>query len=51
MLYVLNRLLLLRRRRHHYGLVLAVGDLLAVLGGWFSGLPTAVYLVAYSSHY
>ena len=51
MLYVLNRLLLLRRRRRHYGLVLAVGDLLAVLGGWFSGLPTAVYLVAYSSHY
>ncbi|MCT0228283.1 lipid-A-disaccharide synthase-related protein [Synechococcus sp. CS-1331] len=51
MLYVLNRLLLLRRRRRHYGLVLAVGDLLAVVGGWFSGLPTAVYLVAYSSHY
>ena len=51
MLYVLSRLLLLRRRRRHYGLVLAVGDLLAVLGGWFSGLPTAVYLVAYSSHY
>ena len=50
-LYVLSRLLLLRRRRRHYGLVLAVGDLLAVLGGWFSGLPTAVYLVAYSSHY
>ena len=51
MLYVLSRLLLLRRRRRHYGLVLAVGDLLAVVGGWFSGLPTAVYLVAYSSHY
>ncbi|MCP9807635.1 lipid-A-disaccharide synthase-related protein, partial [Cyanobium sp. T1B-Tous] len=50
-LYVLGRLLLLRRRRQAYGLVLAVGDVLAVLGGWLSGLPTAVYLVAYSSHY
>jgi uncharacterized protein (TIGR03492 family) len=49
--YVLGRLLLLRRRRQAYGLVLAVGDVLAVLGGWLSGLPTAVYLVAYSSHY
>ncbi|MBD2423630.1 lipid-A-disaccharide synthase-related protein [Cyanobium sp. FACHB-13342] len=51
LLYVLGRLLLLRRRRQGYGLVLAVGDVLAVLGGWLSGLPTAVYLVAYSSHY
>jgi uncharacterized protein (TIGR03492 family) len=51
LLYVLGRLLLLRRRRQAYGLVLAVGDVLAVLGGWLSGLPTAVYLVAYSSHY
>jgi uncharacterized protein (TIGR03492 family) len=51
MAHVLAQLLLLWRRRRHYGLVLAVGDLLAVLGGWLSGLPTAVYLVAYSSHY
>ncbi|MCP9943264.1 lipid-A-disaccharide synthase-related protein [Cyanobium sp. ATX 6E8] len=51
LLYVLGRLLLLRRHRRHYGLVVAVGDVLAVLGGWLSGLPTAVYLVAYSSHY
>ncbi len=51
MLYVLGRLLMLRRRRGRYSLVLAVGDVLAVLGGWLSGLPTAVYLVAYSSHY
>ncbi|MEB3326672.1 MAG: lipid-A-disaccharide synthase-related protein [Synechococcus sp.] len=51
MAHVLSQLLLLWRRRRHYGLVLAVGDLLAVLGGWLSGLPTAVYLVAYSSHY
>ena len=51
LLYVLGRLLLLRRRRQAYGLVLAVGDVLAVLGGWLSGFPTAVYLVAYSSHY
>ncbi len=49
--HVLGRLLLLRRRRRHYRLVVAVGDVLAVLGGWLSGLPTAVYLVAYSSHY
>ena len=48
--HVLARLLLLRRRRH-YGLVVAVGDVLAVLGSWLSGLPSAVYLVAYSSHY
>jgi uncharacterized protein (TIGR03492 family) len=51
MLYVLGRLLMLRQRRGRYSLVLAVGDVLAVLGGWLSGLPTAVYLVAYSSHY
>jgi len=51
LLYVLGRLLLLRRHRRHYGLVVAVGDVLAVLGGWLSGLPAAVYLVAYSSHY
>ncbi len=51
LLYVLSRLLLLRRHRRRYGLVVAVGDVLAVLGGWLSGLPTAVYLVAYSSHY
>ena len=49
--HVLARLLLLRRRRRHYGLVVAVGDVLAVLGSWLSGLPSAVYLVAYSSHY
>ena len=49
--HVLSGLLLLRRRRHHYGLVVAVGDVLAVLGSWLSGLPSAVYLVAYSSHY
>ena len=48
--HVLSGLLLLRRRRH-YGLVVAVGDVLAVLGSWLSGLPSAVYLVAYSSHY
>ncbi len=49
--HVLGRLLLLRRRRRHYDLVVAVGDVLAVLGSWLSGLPSAVYLVAYSSHY
>lgn len=49
--HVLGQLLLLRRRRRHYGLVVAVGDVLTVLGSWLAGLPSAVYLVAYSSHY
>ncbi|MDA0717765.1 MAG: lipid-A-disaccharide synthase-related protein [Cyanobacteria bacterium] len=49
--HVLSQLLLLLRRRHHYGLVVAVGDVLAVLGSWLSGLPSTIYLVAYSSHY
>lgn len=50
-LYVLERLVLLWRRRHHYRLVVGVGDLLAVLAAWLSRRPSAVYLVAYSSHY
>ncbi|MCP9775305.1 lipid-A-disaccharide synthase-related protein [Cyanobium sp. WAJ14-Wanaka] len=49
--YLLGRLLWLRRHRSQFGLVIAVGDLLPVLGLWLSGLPGAVYLVAYSSHY
>lgn len=49
--HVLSQLLLLRRRHRHYGLVVAVGDVLTVLGSWLAGLPCAVYLVAYSSHY
>lgn len=49
--HVLGQLLLLRRHRRHYGLVVAVGDVLSVLGSWLAGLPCAVYLVAYSSHY
>ena len=50
-LYLLQRLGLLLRQRHRFALVVAVGDLLPVLGGWLSGRPVAVYLVAYSSHY
>jgi uncharacterized protein (TIGR03492 family) len=50
-LHVILQLLRLRRRSRPYRLVVAVGDLVAVLGGWLSGRPAAVYLVAYSSHY
>jgi uncharacterized protein (TIGR03492 family) len=50
-LYLLRRLGLLLRQRRRFALVVAVGDLLPVLGGWLSGRPVAVYLVAYSSHY
>ena len=50
-LYLLGRLALLRHRRHRYALVVAVGDILPLLGAWLSGRPTAMYLVAYSSHY
>ena len=50
-LYFLQRLWLLRRLRQRFALVVAVGDLLPVLGAWLSGGPAAVYLVAYSSHY
>lgn len=50
-LYLLGRLALLRRLRRRYALVVAVGDLLPVLGAWLSGRGAVVYLVAYSSHY
>jgi hypothetical protein len=50
-LYLLGRLALLRRRRRRYALVVAVGDIVPLLGAWLSGRPTAMYLVAYSSHY
>ena len=49
--YVLACLLRLMRRRGRYQLVVAVGDLVAVLGAWLGGGRSAVYLVAYSSHY
>jgi uncharacterized protein (TIGR03492 family) len=50
-LYLLGRLLWLWRARRHFGLVLAVGDLVPVLAARLMGRPAAVYLVAYSSHY
>lgn len=50
-LYLLQQLALLRRRSSQYGLVVGVGDLLAVLAAWLSRRPSAIYLVAYSSHY
>ena len=49
--YVLQLLLRLWQRRRRYNLVVAVGDLVPVLGAWLSGRSAAVYLVAYSSHY
>jgi hypothetical protein len=50
-LYLLGRLALLRRCRRRYAFVVAVGDILPLLGAWLSRRPTAMYLVAYSSHY
>jgi uncharacterized protein (TIGR03492 family) len=49
--YVLRLLGRLWRRRRSYRLVVAVGDLVPVLGAWITGQESAVYLVAYSSHY
>nr|WP_228007097.1 lipid-A-disaccharide synthase-related protein [Cyanobium sp. LEGE 06143] len=49
--HVMASLLRLMRRRGRYQLVVAVGDLVAVLGAWLGGCRCAVYLVAYSSHY
>jgi uncharacterized protein (TIGR03492 family) len=49
--YVLRLLGRLWQRRRHYQLVVAVGDLVPVLGAWLTGQDSVVYLVAYSSHY
>ncbi|MFQ6539911.1 MULTISPECIES: lipid-A-disaccharide synthase-related protein [Aphanothece] len=49
--HVLGSLLWLIRHRRRHRLVIAVGDLVAVLGAWLGGRRSAVYLVAYSSHY
>lgn len=49
--YVLRLLGRLWRRRLRYRLVVAVGDLVPVLGAWLTGQESAIYLVAYSSHY
>ncbi len=49
--YVLRLLGRLWRRRLRYRLVVAVGDLVPVLGAWLTGREAAIYLVAYSSHY
>lgn len=49
--YLLRLLGRLLRRRRRYRLVVAVGDLVPVLGAWLSGRAAVVYLVAYSSHY
>jgi uncharacterized protein (TIGR03492 family) len=49
--HLIRQLFELRRRRRGFDRVVAVGDVLPVLGAWLSGRPAAVYLVAYSSHY
>ena len=51
LVHLWRQLRVLRRQRRSVDLVVAVGDLLPVLGAWLSGRPAAVYLVAYSSHY
>lgn len=50
-LYFLGRLRELATCRDEFRLVVAVGDLLPVVAAWLARVPTAVYLVAYSSHY
>lgn len=49
--YVLAQLARLWRRRRRIRLVVAVGDVVPLLGAWLCGRPAAMYLVAYSSHY
>lgn len=49
--YVFALLARLWRQRRRFDLVVAVGDLVPVLGAWLSGRDGVVYLVAYSSHY
>jgi len=50
-LYLLARVRELVACRGDFRLVVVVGDLLPVLAAWLARIPTAVYLVAYSSHY
>jgi uncharacterized protein (TIGR03492 family) len=49
--YVLQLLVRLWRQRRSIRLVIAVGDLVPLLGAWLSGREHVIYLVAYSSHY
>jgi uncharacterized protein (TIGR03492 family) len=50
-LYLLSRLALLLRIARRYELIVVVGDVIPVIAAWLSRRPSAVYLVAYSSHY
>ncbi|MCS5697463.1 lipid-A-disaccharide synthase-related protein [Cyanobium sp. FGCU-52] len=50
-LYMLGKAWQLWRHRRRFDLVVAVGDVVPLVGAWLTGLPAAVYLVAYSSHY
>jgi len=49
--HLIRQLLALRRNRQAFDRVIAVGDVVPVLGAWLAGRPAAAYLVAYSSHY
>jgi len=50
-LYMLGKAWQLWRHRSRFDLVVAVGDVVPLVGAWLTGCPTAMYLVAYSSHY
>jgi uncharacterized protein (TIGR03492 family) len=50
-LYMLGKAWQLWRHRRRFDLVVAVGDVVPLVGAWLTGRPAAVYLVAYSSHY
>lgn len=51
LVYVLGLLARLWRRRRQVRLVVAVGDLVPLMGAWLTGRESVIYLVAYSSHY
>jgi uncharacterized protein (TIGR03492 family) len=50
-LYMLGKAWQLWRHRRRFDLVVAVGDVVPLVGAWLTGRPATVYLVAYSSHY
>ncbi len=49
--YLINNLIRLLKISQNYDLIIAIGDVIPVIAAWLSHRPTAVYLVAYSSHY
>ena len=51
LVHLARQVIELWRRRRQFDLVVAVGDVVPIVGAWLTGRPAAVYLVAYSSHY